>query len=65
VNRLSGVITVAEYDPGWPGRFEGLRREYAAALPNAELVEYADAGHWAWLDRPDMIERVAAFLSGG
>jgi GrpB-like predicted nucleotidyltransferase (UPF0157 family) len=26
------VIVVAEYDPGWPQRFELLRREYAAAL---------------------------------
>jgi GrpB-like predicted nucleotidyltransferase (UPF0157 family) len=35
VNRLWSVITVAEYDPGWPERFEGLRREYAAALAAA------------------------------
>ena len=35
MNRLSGVITVVEYDPGWPGRFEGLRREYAAAMAAA------------------------------
>jgi hypothetical protein len=28
-------------------------------------VEYPDAGHWAWLDQPEMIERVAAFLSNG
>jgi len=26
------VITVVEYDPGWPERFESLRREYAAAM---------------------------------
>ncbi|MHB8531301.1 MAG: alpha/beta fold hydrolase [Solirubrobacteraceae bacterium] len=43
---------------------ERFGREYAAALPNAELEEYPDAGHWGWLDRPDMIERVAGFLSG-
>ena len=35
MNRLSGVITVVEYDPGWPGRFEGLRREYAVAMAAA------------------------------
>ena len=44
---------------------EGFGREYALALPDAELVEYPDAGHWGWLDRPDMIDRVAAFLSAG
>ena len=44
---------------------EGFGREYALALPDSELVEYPDAGHWGWLDRPDMIDRVAAFLSAG
>jgi GrpB-like predicted nucleotidyltransferase (UPF0157 family) len=29
------VITVVEYDPGWPGRFEALRAEYAAAMAAA------------------------------
>jgi GrpB-like predicted nucleotidyltransferase (UPF0157 family) len=29
------VITVADYDPAWPGRFEGLRAEYAAAMAEA------------------------------
>ena len=26
---------MADYDPGWPARFEGLRREYAAAMAAA------------------------------
>lgn len=29
------MIEVVEYDPGWPGRFEQLRREYAAAMDAA------------------------------
>ena len=41
------------------------RRLRRARCPTAELVEYPDAGHWGWLDRPDMIERVAAFLNDG
>jgi pimeloyl-ACP methyl ester carboxylesterase len=36
---------------------------YAAALPNAELLELPDAGHVPWLDRPDMIDRVTEFLA--
>jgi pimeloyl-ACP methyl ester carboxylesterase len=32
-------------------------------LANAELVEIDDAGHWPWLDRPEVIERVVDFLS--
>jgi pimeloyl-ACP methyl ester carboxylesterase len=47
-------------DPYIPKRFAA---EYARALPNSELVELPDAGHWWWLDRPDAIERVAAFLT--
>lgn len=29
------MITVVEYDPAWPARFEALRREYAAAMAAA------------------------------
>ena len=29
------MITVVDYDPAWPDRFEALRREYAAALERA------------------------------
>lgn len=29
------MIIVADYDPGWAERFEGLRREYAAAMAAA------------------------------
>jgi pimeloyl-ACP methyl ester carboxylesterase len=47
-------------DPYIPKRFAA---EYAQALPNSELVELPDAGHWWWLDRPDAIERVAEFLT--
>jgi pimeloyl-ACP methyl ester carboxylesterase len=49
-------------DPYIPEHFG---RDYAAALPQGELAEYPDAGHWGWLDRPDMVDRVAAFLSEG
>jgi pimeloyl-ACP methyl ester carboxylesterase len=49
-------------DPYIPARFA---QEYARVLPSAELAQYPDAGHWAWLDRPDLIDRVADFLSGG
>ena len=49
-------------DPYIPARFAA---EYARVLPGAELQEYPDAGHWAWLDRPELIDRVAGFLSAG
>jgi pimeloyl-ACP methyl ester carboxylesterase len=37
---------------------------YARALPHAELMEVSDAGHWPWLERPDLVERIVAFLHG-
>jgi pimeloyl-ACP methyl ester carboxylesterase len=47
-------------DPYLPARFG---RAYAEALPDAELIELEDAGHWPWLDRADVIERVIAFVT--
>ena len=31
------MITIVDYDPGWPERFESLRREYARALAAAAV----------------------------
>jgi len=39
-------------------------RAYAEALGNAEHRVVDRAGHWPWLDRPDLIDDVAAFLAG-
>ena len=36
--RLRAVITVVDYDPAWPDRFEALRREYAAAFARAGVA---------------------------
>ncbi len=47
-------------DPYIPARFA---RAYADALGGAELVELDDAGHWPWLDRADVIDRVVEFVS--
>jgi pimeloyl-ACP methyl ester carboxylesterase len=46
-------------DPYIPARFGAA---YAEAL-NAELLELPDAGHWPWLDRPDVVDRVVEFLA--
>jgi pimeloyl-ACP methyl ester carboxylesterase len=42
-----------------PARFG---RAYADRLPNAELVELPEAGHWPWRDEPAVIERIVGFL---
>jgi pimeloyl-ACP methyl ester carboxylesterase len=44
-----------------PARFaDGL----AAALGDGIVEHVPDAGHWPWLDRPELVERVARFLEG-
>jgi pimeloyl-ACP methyl ester carboxylesterase len=43
-----------------PARFGAA---YAAALPNAALVELPAAGHWPWIDDPAVVDRVVRFLS--
>ena len=43
-----------------PGHFG---RDYASALPDAQLLELPDAGHVPWLDRPDVVDRVVSFLN--
>jgi pimeloyl-ACP methyl ester carboxylesterase len=47
-------------DPYLPPRFA---RAYAERLPNAELIELDRAGHWPWLERPELVDRVARFLA--
>ncbi len=59
---MPALIAWGARDPYIDARFA---REYAHALPQAQLEEYSDAGHWGWLDRPDMLDRVAGFLSSG
>jgi len=56
---MPALVTWGMQDPYIPARFAGM---YAQALPNAELLELADAGHWPWMDRPDLIERLVEFL---
>jgi pimeloyl-ACP methyl ester carboxylesterase len=53
----------------WPDQDPYIGAEFGAAYAeaigaNAELRQITDAGHWMWLDRPDLIDDVAAFLAG-
>ena len=43
-----------------PGRFAAA---YAARLPNSELLELPEAGHWPWIDAPEVVDRVIRFLA--
>jgi pimeloyl-ACP methyl ester carboxylesterase len=44
------------------GACEAELLELPDGAGEAELLELPDAGHWWWLDRPDAIARVVAFL---
>lgn len=55
------VVIWGDQDPYIPTEFG---RAYADALPNGRLELLPDAGHWPWLDRPDVIDTVANFLAG-
>jgi pimeloyl-ACP methyl ester carboxylesterase len=59
---MPALVAWGMKDPYIPARFG---REYAAALSHAELLELPDAGHWPWLDRPDLVDRLVDFLGGG
>jgi pimeloyl-ACP methyl ester carboxylesterase len=58
--RCPALVVWGDRDPFIGPRFADA---YAAALPGAqEPLHLPDAGHWPWLDRPDVVETVASFL---
>jgi pimeloyl-ACP methyl ester carboxylesterase len=58
-NPMPALILWGDRDPWYP---PALADAYAARLSGARVERLADAGHWPWLDRTDLIERVATFL---
>jgi pimeloyl-ACP methyl ester carboxylesterase len=58
---LRPVIIWGEDDPWYP---PALADAYAARLPGATVERIAGAGHWPWLDRPEVVDRVASLLEG-
>lgn len=56
------LVVWGERDPWLPASFA---QAYGARLRNATVELVPDAGHWPWLDRPALTERLARFASGG
>jgi len=56
---MPALVVWGTKDPYIPARFGAL---YAQALGDAELLELPDAGHWPWIDRPDLLDRLEQFL---
>jgi pimeloyl-ACP methyl ester carboxylesterase len=60
--RCPALVVWGDRDPYMPPRFA---EAYAGALGSpAEVLRLPDAGHWPWIDRPDLVDTVAAFLTG-
>jgi pimeloyl-ACP methyl ester carboxylesterase len=57
--RCPTLILWPKRDPYTPERFGAA---YAEALGGDVTLELVDAGHWSWLDRPELIERAAGFV---
>jgi pimeloyl-ACP methyl ester carboxylesterase len=57
--KMPALVVCGARDPYISSRFG---EQYAAELPDARVVCVEDAGHWPWLDRPDLIDRIATFL---
>ncbi|MGH2871218.1 MAG: alpha/beta fold hydrolase [Solirubrobacteraceae bacterium] len=55
------LVAWGERDPWFAPAFA---EAYARALPNATVELVAGAGHWPWLDRPELLGRLTEFASG-
>ena len=56
------LVLWGEADPFLAPRFG---RAYAELLPEGQYAGVHDAGHWPWIDRPDVVDRVLNFLARG
>jgi pimeloyl-ACP methyl ester carboxylesterase len=61
LEKIRGPALVAwgDRDPYIPSAFAD---RYGARLPQATVEHIAGAGHWPWLDQPELVDRVVAFL---
>jgi pimeloyl-ACP methyl ester carboxylesterase len=55
------TVLWGEEDPWYPA---SAADTYAARLPGATVERIAGAGHWPWLDRPEVVDHVASLLEG-
>ncbi len=57
---VPALVVWGEADPWLAPRFADA---YATRLPRARLDRVAGAGHWPWLDQPQLLARLAAFAT--
>jgi pimeloyl-ACP methyl ester carboxylesterase len=56
---VPALVVWGEADPWLESRFADA---YAARLPGAQRAVVPGAGHWPWLDQPQLLARLAAFV---
>jgi pimeloyl-ACP methyl ester carboxylesterase len=54
------LVVWGELDPWLDPAFA---ERYASLIPHARAERIAGAGHWPWLDQPDVTDRIASFLA--
>jgi pimeloyl-ACP methyl ester carboxylesterase len=57
--RCPSLVVWGMRDRYIPARFGAA---YAERLPDSELIELPQAGHWPWIDAPEVVDRVIRFL---
>jgi pimeloyl-ACP methyl ester carboxylesterase len=57
--RAPALVLWGAQDPYIPTRFA---HDYAERLPDARLRLVEGAGHWPWVDEPDLVSEACAFL---
>jgi pimeloyl-ACP methyl ester carboxylesterase len=62
LNKLTcpALVLWGDKDPYIPHSFADA---YGQALPDATVEHVADAGHWPWLDKPELVGTVCDFLT--
>ena|GEM_PF-273620 len=58
--RVPALVIWGERDPWLDPHFADA---YGTALAGATVQRVAEAGHWPWLDRPEVMARVAEFVA--
>jgi pimeloyl-ACP methyl ester carboxylesterase len=57
---VPALVVWGDRDPWLPARFADA---YGTRLANATVRHVPEAGHWPWLDQPDVVDMVAEFVT--